>query len=58
MTAEQTNQLKNIKTKILKSNFILTWDKQEHLVKLTILILAAVLCKYELGDDVTFFIGE
>jgi len=25
---------------------LLTWEKQEHLVKLAILILAAVLCEY------------
>lgn len=31
---------------LAKTRF-LTWDKQEHLVKLAILIIAAVLCEYK-----------
>lgn len=31
---------------ITKSRF-LTWEKQEHLIKLAILIIAAVLCEYK-----------
>lgn len=29
-----------------KAKGLLTWEKQEHLVKLSILLLAAVLCEY------------